>query len=119
MSTLVSDQTETLWMSPELLHPEGFGLESYRPTEESDRYALGMVIFETLSGQAPYTPNRASANSEGPKRPDGIQGALFTDSVWGMLVLCWASRPDDRPSLDMILRCLQGGTRPSSYMNGV
>jgi len=37
------------WMSPELLHPEGFGIpasEEKRPTRQSDCYALGMVIYE-------------------------------------------------------------------------
>ena len=37
------------WMSPELLHPERFGMpesESNRPTRQSDCFALGMVIYE-------------------------------------------------------------------------
>jgi len=37
------------WMSPELLHPEGFGIpksDEKRPTRQSDCYALGMVIYE-------------------------------------------------------------------------
>ena len=37
------------WMSPELLHPERFGIpesEDNRPTRQSDCYALGMVIYE-------------------------------------------------------------------------
>ena len=33
------------WTSPELLDPKGFGSDG-RPTRESDRYALGMVIYE-------------------------------------------------------------------------
>lgn len=34
------------WMSPELLSPEEFGMTDNRPTRQSDRYALGMVIYE-------------------------------------------------------------------------
>ena len=37
------------WMSPELLHPERFGIlgsEVDRPTKQSDCYAFGMVIYE-------------------------------------------------------------------------
>jgi serine/threonine protein kinase len=37
------------WMSPELLHPERYGMpesEGNRPTRQSDCYALGMVIYE-------------------------------------------------------------------------
>jgi len=39
------------WMSPELLDPERFGMpesEGNRPTGQSDRYALGMVIYEVV-----------------------------------------------------------------------
>lgn len=33
-------------MSPELLLPEDHGLTDDRPTRESDRWALAMVIYE-------------------------------------------------------------------------
>ena len=33
-------------MSPELLDPKRFNASDPRPTKESDRYALGMVIYE-------------------------------------------------------------------------
>ena len=34
------------WMSPELLHPEKFGVADLRPTTRSDCYALGMTVYE-------------------------------------------------------------------------
>jgi len=38
-------------MSPELIDPkEGDG----RPTKDSDCYALGMVVYETISGHLPF-----------------------------------------------------------------
>ena len=40
------------WMSPELIDPERFGIlgsEGYRPTSQSDCYALGMVIYEVCA----------------------------------------------------------------------
>jgi hypothetical protein len=36
----------TRWMSPELLDPGRFGITDYRPTKQSDCYALGMVVYE-------------------------------------------------------------------------
>jgi serine/threonine protein kinase len=63
------------WMSPELLDPDQFGFEDSRPTKESDCYALGMVIYEVLSGQAPFTPYkdfivmRKVTEGERPERP--------------------------------------------------
>ena len=43
------------WMSPEILALEHSGLKSGRPTKQCDCYALGMVICEVLSGQAPFS----------------------------------------------------------------
>ena len=37
------------WMSPELLDPQKFNAPDPRPTKESDRFALGMVIYEVCA----------------------------------------------------------------------
>src|SRR5258705_12549742 len=64
--TVISDPTNLLpsssytqggtvrWMSLELIDPQKFGLEKVRPTKYSDCYALGMVIYETISGHLPF-----------------------------------------------------------------
>lgn len=44
-ATVGSSEGTLRWMSPELLDPDGFGSDGH-PTRESDRYALGMVIYE-------------------------------------------------------------------------
>ena len=127
LSMIISDQSTpsfiaagtVRWMSPERLDPDQFGFGDGRPTKESDCYALGMVIYEVLSGQAPFTQFHnlivMQKVIEGlrPGRPRGVQGAWFTDGLWRMLELCWKPKPNDRPSLDTILQCLQDVPRPS------
>ena len=104
-------------MGPELLHPQMFGLNDGRPSTESDCYALGMVIYEVLSGQVPfarYTDARVARvvlDGERPLRPQGDQGKLFADEIWEILCLCWKQRPSDRLSAGGVLKSL--GVEPS------
>ncbi|KAF9645416.1 hypothetical protein BDM02DRAFT_578724 [Thelephora ganbajun] len=110
-------------MSPELLDPERFGLKKSRPTKESDCYALGMVIYEVLSRQTPFTQHSFLAivwrvlDGERPGRPQGKEGKLFTDAIWGVLGFCWEPQPSDRANAKAVLLCLEGAPlppRPSS-----
>ena len=101
------------WMSPELLQPGLFGSNSSRPTEESDRYALGMVVYEVLTGRAPfaqfmqYIVATKIIDGERPPRPEGVRGVWFTDDLWRMLVLCWKTDARDRPSIEAVRECLE------------
>ena len=107
------------WMGPELIDPSKFNLKESRLTTKSDCYALGMVIYEVLSGQVPFSPYERTAiipkvlDGERPGRPQEGEGVLFTDGLWRMLGDCWKSLPDDRPSLDVVLGCLQDGGKLS------
>jgi serine/threonine protein kinase len=123
--TIVSDHTNFMtssstltggtirWMSPELLHPEQFGSDNGLPTKQSDCYALGMVVYEVLAGQSPFTPfkdyivMRMVTDGELPGRPEGAKGAWFTDDLWRMLCLCWATHSQSRPSIETVLECLE------------
>ena len=106
------------WMGPEPIYPERFDLEKTHPTKESDRYALGMVIYEVLSGQTPFAPWRAPRviqevlGGGRPRRPEGEGGTLFTDDMWEMLELCWKHRPDERTSANSVLHYLEGAPSP-------
>jgi len=103
----------TRWMSPELLHPDLFGFEDSRPTKESDCYALGMVIYEVLSGQVPFASlkdfivMRKVIEGERPERPEGVKGRWLTDDLWAIVNLCWVTQPKSRPSIKVILEHME------------
>ena len=98
----------TRWMSPELIDPRQFGLKKSRPTTFSDCYALGMVIYETISGHVPFHqeagPTAAVRNSTGEHPPRGLR---FTNDLWEMLKKCWMFQPSDRPCIEDVLQYLE------------
>ena len=110
-------------MSPELLDPAKFELSDGCSTKASDCYALGMVIYEVLSGRSPFDGCRTGTvvlkvlDGERPARPHGVEGAMFTDILWGLLERCWKPHPHDRPSVGDVLAHLEGVSRPSGDSN--
>ena len=105
-------------MSPERIAPQRFGFEDGRPTIPSDCYALGMVIYETISGNLPFhkDPDLIVFMKvvEGERPP---RGDKFTRTLWRMLEWCWAPKSTDRPSIEDVLQCLEiasNSSEPSS-----
>ena len=96
------------WMSPERFDPERFGLKDGRPTIPSDCYALGMVVYETISGNLPFHKHAdpiVFMKVVGGERPP--RGPGFTTDLWRMLECCWAAEPGVRPSIEIVLQCLE------------
>ena len=92
--------------------PDKFGLKSSCPTESSDCYALGMVIYETISGNLPFhedTDIMVFAKVLKGKHPP--QGTKFKKSLWRMLERCWESQPSNRPSIRDVLVETDGGPK--------
>jgi len=105
-------------MSPELIAPERFGLKNSRPTKSSDCYALGMVIYETISGHLPFHEHTDFTVFvkvlEGKRPPRGVS---FTRSLWKMMEQCWTSQSNDRPSIEDVLRCLETSSHSSEPLS--
>ena len=101
-------------MSPELLNPDA---QDYNRTERSDCYALGMVVYEVLSGLLPFyqypdlvVVGKVVGGGQ-PERPQGARGAWFTDEVWETLERCWTPKPENRPGIGDVLQCLEKVSR--------
>ena len=123
LTTLILDQStflsspveggEARWMSPELLDPEKFGFPTKYATSESDCYALGIVIYEILSGCAPFGADssfdilRKVLKGERPERPQGEAGKWFKTNIWDVVERCWRTKPKERASAEDVLLCLE------------
>ena len=110
-------------MSPELLEKD------CPPTQESDRYALGMVIYEVsgcnyynapsfilhqvLTGLCPFhhlssfAAAVAAQGGERPTRPPHVESPGFSDRLWELALQCWDKSPSARPTAQELLHCLQ------------
>jgi len=98
-------------MGPERIAPQRFGFKDGRPTKPSDCYALGMVIYETVSGNLPFHKHADLVVLM--KVVEGVRptrGGRFTESLWDVLERCWEPEPNNRPSVEDVLYCLEMAT---------
>ncbi|CAE6433404.1 unnamed protein product [Rhizoctonia solani] len=92
------------WSAAEIIE------ETSPHTEASDVYALGMTIYETMTGKAPYHGKGetnvmllVTVKKEFPERPESIPNDGGSgDDLWKLLVRCWSFDPTLRPSADEV-----------------
>lgn len=101
-------------MAPELLDPDKFGKRSSRPTKPADMYALGMVIYEVLTGLDPFHDGdvaglsliRLVVNGARPAKPRDAEKLGLGSRTWELVRKCWKRDSEGRPVIGLVLEHL-------------
>ncbi|KAG0701074.1 kinase-like domain-containing protein [Suillus ampliporus] len=99
------------WTAPELLAiPEEEGAIMI-PTSHSDIYSFGCIMFQGLTGKAPYSEFKRDAQvvvaislGTKPLRPES---PVIADHHWGFVLNCWSIK-DCRPSAQQVDEYIKG-----------
>jgi serine/threonine-protein kinase len=87
------------FMAPEVIRGE-------EPTPACDVYAVGITLYELLTGVQPFTGQAVaimrSHLDAAPSRPDGMPGRL-----WALVSDCLSKDPGTRPSAAVLARALR------------
>ncbi|KAF9646427.1 kinase-like protein, partial [Thelephora ganbajun] len=110
------------YMAPELLNPEKFGKTNSRPTKPADIYALGMVIYEVLTGLDPFYDQNPVVyqlayrvvDGARPTKPSNTEEIGFGSGTWELVKECWKPRSTKRPTIEQVLAHLERVSVPSS-----
>ncbi|KAF9647778.1 kinase-like protein [Thelephora ganbajun] len=102
------------FMSPELLAPLTFGIKDSLPIPQADIYALGLVIFQVLTGEIPFRRVRqtelgylVAVKGLRPDKPENAAAIGFSDSLWGFVQRCWDGNRDLRPRVPEVVMHLE------------
>ena len=117
MKTLTEESGTVSFMAPELLHSARFGLEKGVPSKEADIYALGMTMYQVLTGQWPFYPKQkmeivaAVISGKRPPKPKNAEEIGMTDVVWELMGKCWMEDRTKRLNILQVLRkfCIMTG----------
>ncbi|KAG9120002.1 hypothetical protein FRC07_004685, partial [Ceratobasidium sp. 392] len=98
------------WMAPELLLRQEDDMTPVAKTKQTDVYALGMTMLETITGKLPYAEYRfdtaiirALDRRQLPNRPKELSAHdTLEDWMWSLLKTCWEHDPMARPLASLV-----------------
>lgn len=98
------------WMAPEILDPSDELPDDMDEeivyTAEGDVYSFGMTILEVMTGNVPFSHRRYDTvvmlDVIRGIRPNRPQNPPIPDSVWNIIVSCWQTEPEKRPSASLV-----------------
>jgi serine/threonine protein kinase len=102
--------------TPQYMAPELWGGTS--PTELTDIYAIGCLIYEMIEGEWPF-PGRSVPSIRRGHIEGGLQSpTLMTKDVWQVVSLCLSKDPKDRPQsyedlADLVRAAFRDRTEPA------
>ncbi|KIJ18518.1 hypothetical protein PAXINDRAFT_70670, partial [Paxillus involutus ATCC 200175] len=117
----VSDASQTpsfpvniRWVAPELLLEQEEGTPtSCFPSQETDIYSFGSIMFQVLTGKFPFHDIRRVAQivllvsrGQRPQRELGWDGEVIPDVLWDFMERCWQS-PSERPSSGEVVQFIE------------
>ncbi|KAF9789236.1 kinase-like domain-containing protein [Thelephora terrestris] len=107
--TPMEEEDTVSFMAPELLVPQKFGLENGVPSKEADIYALGMTVYQVLTGKSPFFPTKGLniffpiVSGARPSKPENAEGIGMTEDIWSLLQETWREDRTTRPDISKIL----------------
>lgn len=111
-----SNVSSQFWGTPDYMSPEQ--LLGRRLTPASDIYALGLVMYEMVTGKKAFPGGRAIENAvqrivEKPTPP--CEASNQVSSSWNSVILrCLDQDPAQRPAAGQVVAALSGASLPSA-----
>ena len=111
-------------MAPELLYPKKFGLRTCRVSKQADIYAIGMVIYEVLTGRPPFGLERRQhaeivvrvLEGKRPREPERSEDIGFGGGTWELVQQCWHQDREERPTVEKVSKHFHRVAKTSSII---